>query len=715
MAPTKEKPKGTKRKSISIQTKQEIITLKDKGVSPAEIMKKYELSSSTVSTIYSPQGRSAVKKALDEQISMQASKVNDTLKSPVVHDMESILYQYVQFNIERKIYLKESVICEKAREIFDFLMDEERGLYTPDGYRVKKGVPTPIIQQREAMGTAYQLPKDHFLRTEGDFEGFGDVSPTSNTGQGVAGSLNVSTIDSEENTTAGPSNSSTSMDFENNTKTVRKTFNASQGWYHRCVRKRWNYRYHTKHGEAGSSDTAAAQKFGPEITQFILDHFDGPEFVYNVDELGLFYKKLLNCCIDTSDKRKQMKGFKQYTTRVTLLVGGNAAGDKLKPFMIGSSQMPHCLRGVNRDNLGCYYHASKKAWMTSNLFWKWFMDCFILEMEERHGDDFLVLLTLDNCTAHPPEIADHDPRVIVCFLPKNTTALIQPMDQGIIRNFKLRFHDMIYRDLIKHIDTVPISEEGINPMVQFYKDLTIYDAIKYTSDAWFDGVKKSTMINCWHNFFDQNKIKGLPQYATLVRKEKNRKVVTDSIENNMDEDELAETNVDEINTPEQIEGNEVAVEDDSVEEENIINDLVNKFSNSNIGITSPKELEEVLIYEQAEMTVLDVAKEFLINRENNASTDSSNKEQPLEKVKTNDLKDLLCSFNNLQIQINEVLESNDKIRDESLENLKLAMKPVRNLLNEKYEHFSQTAITNYYPKQKSARAEAKRLSNHFIN
>ena len=326
------------------------------------------------------------------------------------------------------------------------------------------------------------------------------------------------------------------------------------------------------------------------------------------------------------------------------------------------------------------------------------MDCFIQEMEERHGDDFLVLLTLDNCTAHPPEITDHDPRVIVCFLPKNTTALIQPMDQGIIRNFKLRFHDKIYLDLIRHIDTVPITEEGVNPMVQFYKDLTIYDTIKYTCDAWFDGVKKSTMINCWHNFFDQNKIKGFPQYASLVRKEKNRKEVTDSLEN-IDE-ELSEQNVDDINdTPEQIEENE-----ESVEESNIINGLVNRFSNSNIGITSAKEIEDLLIFEEAEMTVLDVAQEFIINRENSVSTNLS-KEQLTEKVKTKDLQDLLCSFNNLQIQMNEVLESNDKILTESLENLNLAIKPVRNLLNEKYEQFSQTEITKFYPKQKNARAE----------
>ena len=78
MAPPKEKPK-TKRKSISIQTKQEIISMRDKGFTPSDIMKKFDLSSSTVATIYSAQGRSTVKKALDEKISMQATKVKGAL------------------------------------------------------------------------------------------------------------------------------------------------------------------------------------------------------------------------------------------------------------------------------------------------------------------------------------------------------------------------------------------------------------------------------------------------------------------------------------------------------------------------------------------------------------------------------------------------------------------------------------------------------------
>ena len=679
MAPTKDKTMAkTTRKSISLETKQEIIRLYDRKVSNSEICKKFDLKSSTVSTICNPAGRRAVKKALEEQVNMKATKLNQDLKPPVIHDVETILWKYLQFNLDRKIYLLKSAICTKAIEIFNFLMDEKNGLYTPNGHRIKKGVPTPIEKQEEAMGPAYQLPE------EMDFEGFDSNENPINTGQNEAepsaSSSNV--MDWDINEAAPLQSSSTSM--------KKITFQASAGWYHRCVRKNWGYKYHVKHGEADSADIEAAKKFVPKITQFILDHFDGPEFVYNVDECALYYKKLLDCCVDTNDKKKQMKGFKQNTTRVTLLVGGNAAGEKLKPFVIGSSQMPHALRGINRDTMQCYYQSSKKSWMTGDLMWKWFMDCFIKEMETRHGDDFMVLLTLDNCTAHPPEMADYDPRVIICFLPKNTTALIQPMDQGIIRNFKLKMHSKIYRDLIKHIDTTPIVEDGENPMVQFYRNLNIYDCIKYAGEAWFDEVKDSTMVNCWHNFFDQEKLKGLPQYQKLIRKEKKKN--SENITGDMDDTHN---------------------EDQDVEEESlvILNDLVRDISISTLGTTSAGELEGLLTFEQAEMGVLDIAKDFLFEKE---TLSTPLEDESSEVVKTKDLKDLLVSFNDLEIQLRDVFEFDDKTLDESLEKLNLAKNPIRDILNEKYEHFSQSKMTKYYqPKHKSARSEAKRLSSQF--
>ena len=62
------------------------------------------------------------------------------------------------------------------------------------------------------------------------------------------------------------------------------------------------------------------------------------------------------------------------------------------------------------------------------------MDYFISELEEKYGEDFDVCLILDNVAVHQNAIADYDPRVSVCFLPPNTTPILKPMDQGVIRN-----------------------------------------------------------------------------------------------------------------------------------------------------------------------------------------------------------------------------------------------------------------------------------------
>ena len=92
---------------------------------------------------------------------MQTTKCNDTQKPPVLHDLESILYTYMQFNMNRKINLTQSVICSKAREVFNFLMYEEKQLYTPDGFRTKKKILFILDKTKENF--LFILDKEKFL------------------------------------------------------------------------------------------------------------------------------------------------------------------------------------------------------------------------------------------------------------------------------------------------------------------------------------------------------------------------------------------------------------------------------------------------------------------------------------------------------------------------------------------------------------------------
>jgi hypothetical protein len=61
-----------------------------------------------------------------------------------------------------------------------------------------------------------------------------------------------------------------------------------------------------------------------------------------------------------------------------------------------------------------------------------------------------ILLFLDNATSHPEVILSN---VTLRFLPPNTTAECQPLDQGIIKKFKHFYRELIMKRLLSNIDS----------------------------------------------------------------------------------------------------------------------------------------------------------------------------------------------------------------------------------------------------------------------
>jgi hypothetical protein len=64
---------------------------------------------------------------------------------------------------------------------------------------------------------------------------------------------------------------------------------------------------------------------------------------------------------------------------------------------------------------------------------------FVPEVKKYCADNnlpFKALLILDNAPGHPPVLQHHHPNTEIILLPPNTTALLQPMDQGFIAPFK---------------------------------------------------------------------------------------------------------------------------------------------------------------------------------------------------------------------------------------------------------------------------------------
>ena len=71
-------------------------------------------------------------------------------------------------------------------------------------------------------------------------------------------------------------------------------------------------------------------------------------------------------------KGDQASGGKKSKDRISVLLACSAAGEKLKPFVIGQSARPRCFRKLtNPLCLPVMYESNRKAWITSNLFKQW--------------------------------------------------------------------------------------------------------------------------------------------------------------------------------------------------------------------------------------------------------------------------------------------------------------------------------------------------------
>ncbi|KAE8972275.1 hypothetical protein PR002_g26569 [Phytophthora rubi] len=107
------------------------------------------------------------------------------------------------------------------------------------------------------------------------------------------------------------------------------------------------------------------------------------------------------------------------------MVGSNATGtEKLRLLVLGKTQQPRWLPQKPDD---VDYIGTNKGWMTTSVFQDWLI---ALNVKMRTVNRKILLL-YDNAPVHiaPDEELSH---VVIAKLPKNTTAMLQPMDQGVI-------------------------------------------------------------------------------------------------------------------------------------------------------------------------------------------------------------------------------------------------------------------------------------------
>lgn len=249
-------------------------------------------------------------------------------------------------------------------------------------------------------------------------------------------------------------------------------FRASNGWL---------YRFQNRHdinckkvcGESAAVDDTLCDDWKEKLTDLTREYH--PDDVYNADESGLFYKclpdKTLTFRGDTCNGGKNSK------ERLTVLLCTNSTGThKLKPLIIGKSSKPRCFKNVS--TLPTDYKANRKAWMTRDMFHEWLVE-INKEMKNKKKN---ILLFVDNCTAHGD--VQNLSNIKVQFLPPNTTSKLQPLDQGIIKNFKTYYRREVVRQFLNDIES------------QTPTKINILDAMWMVTKAWTN-VTNTTIANCF--------------------------------------------------------------------------------------------------------------------------------------------------------------------------------------------------------------------------
>jgi transposase-like protein/uncharacterized protein CbrC (UPF0167 family) len=294
----------------------------------------------------------------------------------------------------------------------------------------------------------------------------------------------------------------------------RKEFKASKGWLASYV-KRYSLKNLKITGESASADAEAASAFPKEFKKLIEEKGYLPEQVFNCDETGLFWKKMPNRTY-ISKSAKQAPGFKAWKDRLTLVLCGNAAGHMIKSGLIYRANNPRALKNKNKNCLPVFWQHNKKAWMTAILFLEWFHQCFIPEVKkylEEKGLPFKVVLIIDNAPGHPQSLCFADENVKVMFLPPNTTSLLQPLDQGIIKCIKATYTRLTFGRIRAALDANPDCS-----IMDLWKSFTIADAIVLIAEA-VDALKPETVNSCWKQLWSEvvKDFRGFPTIDEEVR------------------------------------------------------------------------------------------------------------------------------------------------------------------------------------------------------
>ncbi|KAK0160472.1 hypothetical protein PV328_007880 [Microctonus aethiopoides] len=272
-------------------------------------------------------------------------------------------------------------------------------------------------------------------------------------------------------------------------------FKASNGWLDK-FKRRHNILSMDTVGKKGSSNVDAAENFITWFENYIQEENLCEHQIFNCHETGLNFKNMprktfiLKQETSTSDC-KEMK------ERITIMASSNASGElKIPLVVIGRSTEPRCMKNIAK--LPVYYKSQECAWMVSSLFKEWFFSEFVpkvtLYLKSKKLSIKAVLL-VDNCSSHPQKL-QIGTNIKVIFLPPNTSALIQPMDQGVLQYLKLKYRFFMMEHIISNVNNG-------GELMEVVEQISLENAIEWLNNAW-DDVRPIMIKKSWNSLWPSN-------------------------------------------------------------------------------------------------------------------------------------------------------------------------------------------------------------------
>lgn len=270
-------------------------------------------------------------------------------------------------------------------------------------------------------------------------------------------------------------------------------FKGSIGWLNR-FKERHGLSFKKVCSESASVSENDCENWKIKLTSFI-SKYDSSN-IFNIDETALFYR-----C--TPDKSFNLKGEpcadgRLSKERITVLLGASMDGsEKLPAIVIGKYGKPRCFSRIN--SLPVEYFHSKNSWITCEIFEK-----LLINLDEHFSRQKReILLFIDHCTAH-----NRIPRLEsmkVVFFPKNISNKLQPLEQGVIQDFKRLYRKQVLLHVIeqtrKHQEIKPINLIEAVRMIRLSWSQVQPQTIKncFMKSGFYTGLDENYLEDCFFN------------------------------------------------------------------------------------------------------------------------------------------------------------------------------------------------------------------------